>query len=121
MTCKMDDDLVQPVEVISVATPIRPETPIDFSNKCKVLDHLMKKYPDFIPAHLLKLKKRSHPVCMFVNDMGTCHPTAVTPKPVHMAAKKSVVFEPSPYPIYMPTYRPGEKQRMANVPANKAG
>jgi hypothetical protein len=120
MICKMDDDSVEPVEVISVVTPIRPETPIDFSNKREVLGRLMKKHPAFIPARLPKLKKRSRPVCMFINYMGTRHPAVATPKPVPVAVKKSVAFEPSPYPTDMPTYRPGKKQRMADVPF-KAG
>jgi hypothetical protein len=121
MICKMDDDSVEPVEVISVVTPIKHETPIDFSSTCEVLDRLMKKYPDFIPARLPKLKKRSRPVCMFVNYMGTRHPAVATPKPVPVAVKKSVAFEPSPYPTEMPTYRPVKKQRMADVHTTKAG
>jgi hypothetical protein len=103
-------------------TPIRPETPIDFSNKYEYFDSFMKKYPNFIPpARLPKLKKRSRPVCMFVNYMGTRHPAVATSKPVPMAVKTSVAFEPSPYPTDMPTYRPCKKQRMADVPASKAG
>jgi hypothetical protein len=127
MICTMDDDdsVVEPVEVISVVTPIRPETPINFStSKCEFFDSLIKKYPDFIPpARLPKLKKRSRPVCMFVNYMGTRHAAAVaTPKqPVPVAVKKSVAFEPSPYPTDMPIYRPGKKQRMADFAACKAG
>jgi hypothetical protein len=94
------------------------------------MDRLMKKFPNFIPAALPTMpRKRSRPICMFVNYMGSREPLAALPaaKPVKM---KPVATEPAmgifgvwAYPTYVPSYqsRPVKKHRLpTDAPVGRA-
>lgn len=86
------------------------------------LANLMRKYPDFVPGSLpLVARKRSRPICLFVNYMGTRRPippkTKNTPVKAKSKAKakskKQQTFKASPYPsdAPMPQAKPAKKKR----------
>lgn len=75
-----------------------------FQESSSILDQLVKKYPKFIPLDLpVSPRKRSRPICMFVNYMGTRQPLAATPKPFSQPIEqKARVPEPTSYPTDAP-------------------
>jgi hypothetical protein len=121
MQQKLDVDCI-PTDVLP-PSPERVESPTDFSGKVAIMDRLMKKFPNFVPAALPTMpRKRSRPICMFVNYMGSRESVAAPPaaKPVKMKAE---VMEPTPYPTDVPSYqsRPFKKQRLpTDAPVGKA-
>ena len=83
-------------------TPERVESPIDVTTKERtVLKDLMKRYPNFVPARLSRVpKKRSRPVCLFVNYMGM------------REDESSMAMEPTAYPTDPPSLGSNKKHRI---------
>lgn len=93
------------------------------------LDGLMKKYPSFIPESLPAVpRKRTRPICLFVNYMGTSGSVSLQAKSTPPKtktkgkSKKKQVFKASPYPsdAPMPQVRPAKKARRVTPTALQA-
>ncbi len=81
------------------------------------LERLMLKYPSFVPKSIPKIpSKRTRPLCLFVNYMGTRAPTKiaekVAPEP-EQANSKTLEASPSPTDAPSLAPRPTKKPRMA--------
>jgi len=118
MIPKIEDDFLDPTVNIIPASP-RGASPTAMQGKCETLDHLLKKYPDFVPHDLPQVATmRARPLCIFINFMGTREP----PKPVKKTKAKTKkvkakAMKPSPYPTEAPSRspRPSKKPKMTTI------
>eukprot|EP00980_Cylindrotheca_fusiformis_P001460 scaffold345_cov134-Cylindrotheca_fusiformis.AAC.71 len=88
------------------------------------LESLMNRYPKFIPADLTMRKRRTRPVCLFVNFMGTRRKESKSNVPVAKLSRELLSDEkgsysasafPSDIPMawFPPAARPQKRQRLS--------
>ena len=112
MIPKIEDQHLDSIVNIIPASP-RVTSYESIQSDHEKLQYLMMKYPNSVPKSLPSVPpKRTRPLCLFVNYMGTRVPfvktTEASTKNLKMKAK---VMEPSPNPTEAPTVAPTQTKR----------
>ena len=112
MIPKIEDHLLDPIVNIIPASPrVAPYESIQSDQER--LQYLMMKYPSFVPKSLPRVPpKRTRPLCLFVNYLGTRVPFGKTEEASPKTQKmKTKVTEASPNPTEAPIVAPRPTKR----------